>query len=82
MSESASQRAARRRREAQQWPIRKYALGQEPARDPLDPTTAEQRVAMMWPLALQMWTLAGKAVPQYTRATMPGRIIRPDKDEP
>lgn len=82
MSESAIQRAERRRREAQLWPIRKYALGHEPARDPLDPTTAEQRVAMMWPLALQMWTLAGKDLPQYTRANMPGRIIRPGKDKP
>ena len=40
-------------------------------------TTAEERLAMMWELTLGAWSLTGKPLPDYTRANMPGRIIRP-----
>lgn len=80
MSETAEDRAARRREQARAWPVRRYALGQEPALDPDDTSSAEQRVAMMWPLAVQMWTLAGIELPQYDRERAPGRLIRPAED--
>ena len=31
---------------------------------------------MMWELACQGWLLAGRAMPDYDRASMPGRVIR------
>jgi len=35
---------------------------------------------MMWPLALEAWSLAGRALPRYSRATMPIRKISLDSD--
>lgn len=38
--------------------------------------TAEARLASMWQLALDAWTLSGRELPRYTRADMPGHLIR------
>ena len=38
--------------------------------------TAEARLASMWQLALDAWALQGRELPRYTRAEMPGRLIR------
>jgi hypothetical protein len=66
-----------RKRAAQRasWPIRRFALGEE-TDDLSAVTTATERIAMMWPLALEAWNLAGLPIPDYTRETMPGRILR------
>ena len=40
-------------------------------------TTVEQRLGMMWELALGAWSLSGQPLPDYARADMPGRVIRP-----
>lgn len=53
------------------WPIRVYRLGDEPGDDLSATTSAEARVAMMWPLALEAWTLARRPVPQYARHEAP-----------
>ena len=37
---------------------------------------------MMWPLAREAWTLAGRAIPDYPRHAMPVRIIHPDSEAP
>ena len=37
---------------------------------------------MMWPLAREAWTLAGRAIPDYPRHGMPVRIIHPDSEAP
>ncbi len=59
------------------WPVRKYRLGEEPC-DLLDGTTAEERIEMMWPLALEAWSLSGRVVPDYERKNSPvHRFIRP-----
>jgi hypothetical protein len=58
------------------WPIRRYRLGEEPSDDLSDMSTAEERLAMMWPLARDAWRLAGRELPAYTRAETPGRVIR------
>jgi len=63
------------------WPVRKYRLGQEPSDDLSGTTTAEARLAMMWPLALEAWTLTGRPLPDYARCDTPMRCIRPDADE-
>jgi len=51
-----------RRLARQNWPIRGFALGQEPLVDDRDPST---------PL------LSGLPFPEYARAQMPGRVHRP-----
>lgn len=68
---------AARRSSRQSWPVRKYRLGQEPGDDLTAITTAEQRFAMMWPLAVEAWRLAGREIPDYDRAHTPIRVIRP-----
>ncbi len=66
--EKASERAG--------WPIRGYALGHEPGANLRDSTTAGERLAMMWELARQSWSLAGRPLPEYPRNRTPGRVIR------
>jgi len=65
------ERAARRA----SWPVRRCALGQE--NDDLSAqTTATERIAMMWPLALEAWRMAGLPIPDYARRDAPIRIVR------
>ena len=56
------------------WPYHTYPLGQEPGDDLSATTTAEERIAMMWPLALDAWALAGLPLPTYSRAETPIRM--------
>jgi len=66
-------RAAARRN----WQARVYRLGEEPPGDDLSAvTTPEQRIEMVWELTARMWELTGRPFPSYTRAEMPGRVIR------
>jgi Ni/Co efflux regulator RcnB len=60
------------------WPVRKYRLGLEPSDDLSDSTTAEERLEMMWPLTLEAWSLAGKALPAYRRHEAVVRRFRRD----
>ena len=71
--EARKARAAARR----DWPVRKFRLGHEPGDDLSATTTAEERLAMMWPLAMEAWTLAGRPIPDYERRNAPIRVIRP-----
>ena len=57
-------------------PIRVFRLGEEPGDDLSDCTTPEERIAMMWPLAVDAWTSAGRRLPGYSRDRKPGRIVR------
>ena len=68
----ASLRAAQRRN----WPVHKYTLGAEPSDDLSGQTTPEQRLEMMWPLALEAWLLTGKPIPDYSRAETPIVLAR------
>lgn len=69
--EDAAGRAERRR----DWPVRVFPLGREPGDDLSATTTPEQRLAMMWPLALEAWALTGRPMPDYARETMPVRVV-------
>lgn len=70
-------RAADERRSARAaWPVRVFELGGEPSDDLSGGTTAEERLAMMWPLAVEAWTMSGRRLPEYPRHRMPGRVIR------
>ncbi|HWN71639.1 MAG TPA: hypothetical protein VNM90_28575 [Haliangium sp.] len=54
--------------------------GQSPAEgDPVH-LTPEQSLSLVYELTLAAWTLSGKPFPQYTRATMPIRLVT-SKDE-
>ena len=64
-------RAARRAN----WPVRRYDLGAEPD-DEWQGTTVEQRLQMMWRLALDAWASSGQPLPSYERAQIPGKVIR------
>jgi len=69
---SAARERARARRT---WPVRRFSLGGEPPDDLRATTTAEERLAMMWPLALEAWALAGRDVPDYERSNAPVRCV-------
>jgi hypothetical protein len=64
--------AADRRR----WPVRVYRLGAEPDDNLAASTTAEQRLAMMWPLAVEAFVVAGREVPSYARCDAPVAVRR------
>lgn len=70
--DDAGSRAARRR----SWIVRVYRLGAEPADDLSDSTTAEERLAMMWPLAVEAWSLTDRPIPTYARGDAPVRLLR------
>jgi len=57
------------------WRVRRYRLGEEPP-DTLHDLTPEQRLEMMWPLALEAWSLMGKPLPDYPRSAAPVKIVR------
>ena len=71
-SRGDAERAARRA----SWPIERYLLGHEPPDDLSGRTSATERIAMMWPLALESWKLAGLPIPAYSRENAPCRIVR------
>jgi hypothetical protein len=73
MTDQRQRRAAAR----STWPVRRFRLGEEPGDDLSDSTTPEERLAMMWELAVEAWTLAGREVPDYDRRLAPGRVTRP-----
>ncbi|MBL8923753.1 MAG: hypothetical protein JNJ54_33165 [Myxococcaceae bacterium] len=60
------------------WPGLKTNLQEAAGAEDLSATTSpEQRLAMMWELARGAWALTGQPMPDYARANMPGRVIRP-----
>ena len=71
-----------RRAARAQWPVRKFRLEDAPGPDLSATTTAEERLAMMWPLACEAWSLAGRVMPEYPRDRMPVRVIQPAGGDP
>jgi hypothetical protein len=65
------ERAARRA----SWPVRRRGLGEE-SDDLSAETSATERIAMMWPLALEAWRMAGLPIPDYARKDAPSRLVR------
>lgn len=64
-------RAGRRR----SWIVRVHRLENQPGEDLSGHTVAEERLAMMWPLAVEAWRLSGRQLPEYSRSETPVRII-------
>lgn len=57
------------------WPVLRFTLAAPPPEDLSGETTAEERLEMMWPLALDAWTLAGLSLPDYPRGAAPVRLV-------
>jgi hypothetical protein len=62
---------AQRREARAGWPVRVHPLGEGPGDDLSGDTTPGQRLAMMWPLALEAWALTGRDLPAYGRHELP-----------
>lgn len=62
--------------------MRSFRLGEEPGDDLSDTTTAAERLAMMWPLAVEAWTLSGRPLPDYDRRSLTGRLYLPGEVPP
>lgn len=74
---SRNHAAAEERRAARgSWPVKSFRLGEEPGDDLSERTTPEERIAVMWRLAIDAWISAGRRLPTYSRDRMPGRVIR------
>jgi len=71
-----------RRRARSQWPISRHTLDTLPSDDLSATTTAAQRIAMMWPLAVEAWRVAGRSIPEYRRSEAPGQLFRPGDPRP
>jgi hypothetical protein len=68
-----------RKRARADWPLRKVALREEPLTDARDSSTVDERIALVWTLTRRQWVFAGRSMPKYTRATMPGRVLRRER---
>ena len=66
-----------RRRARAAWPMRRVSLRDEALTDERIPEDPDARVAMVAILTRTQWALSGAELPRYTRAEMPGRLIRP-----
>lgn len=75
MSDERSERTTSNSARRQGWVVRKFLLGHEPGDDLSFSTTAEERLAMMWPLALEAWALFGNSIPDYDRRDAPVRRL-------
>lgn len=82
MGDNEERERAARAEARRSWPVRKFRLGEEPDDDLSETTTARERLEMMWPMTVDAWTLAGKAIPDYPRDKTPVRVIRRGKEVP
>jgi hypothetical protein len=53
------------------WPVRRYRLGEEPGDDLSHTTTAEERLVMVAVLSAEAWALSGVPLPAYARRQTP-----------
>lgn len=58
------------------WPVRRFRLGDEPNEDLSSTTTAEERIAMMWPLALDAFSVNASGSDRSPRPLWPVRVRR------
>lgn len=53
-----------------------FRLGEEPSENLSASTTAEERIAMVWELTVEAYTLAGYDVGPRPRSEWPIRVVR------
>ncbi len=70
---------AKRAAHRAEWPIQVVRRGEERP-DGLD-TTPEQRIEMMWELAVRAYGMAGIPIPDYARADTPIRVVRRGEED-
>ncbi len=75
MNNRASSPEARRSARAHR-PGRVLRLGEEPLTDDRDPTTVDERLALVAQLTRELWAFTRQPIPDYTRENMPGKVIR------
>ena len=68
--------ARERRARRASWPIRKTTLADSQVDDLSTSTTASERLAMMWELAVEAWLVSGRTLPDYQRHECPVRMVR------
>jgi hypothetical protein len=56
--------------------VRVYRFGAEPPDDLSATSTPEERLAMMWPLAVEAFSLSGRTMPDYRRGEAPVTLRR------
>ena len=77
MSSAETASTARARARARRsWPVRKFALGDEPGDDILGNTTTAERLEMVEELSQQAWALSARPLPDYHRSAIPIRVVR------
>jgi hypothetical protein len=57
------------------WPVRVFSLGDAPGPDLSSDTTPEERLAMVWELTLEAWSLLGSPIPEWNRSEGPVRVV-------
>lgn len=55
---------------------RVHPLGEEPRDDLVERTTPAERLAMVWPLTREAWSLADLPIPEYERGEVPVRVVK------
>ena len=70
--------AEERARSRRSWPIRVAGL-HDPEPDLRSMTTMEDRILMMWPLAVDAWAFAGREFPDYERGETPVSVVPADQ---
>jgi hypothetical protein len=63
-------------------PIRRTKLGDDDDLHLLRTTTSDERLSMMWQLALDAWAMSGQKIPEYPRNETPGLLILPNNPKP
>ncbi len=71
-----ARRAAARRALGEALPIRSFRLGHEPTLDSRRADSIADRLMQLAQLSKRAYQLSGASPPQYTRQTIPGRVIR------
>jgi hypothetical protein len=70
-----------RRAQRKHWPVVATTLANE-TNNIADTSTLTERIAAMWPLALEGFALAGIPIPDYARRDAPTRLFQPGEDRP
>lgn len=71
-NETPEKAMARRREERSKWPVRKGRMD-NPTMEEDDPSTPEERLAMIWPITEQVYTFAGVDV---AKSRIPRHLMR------
>jgi hypothetical protein len=82
MSSTNASDAQTRRAARAAWPVMVRPIDGTADDDLSAVTDPDQRIRMMWPLAVEAWLLAGRSLPTYTRAETPSRVFRAGEPRP